>query len=90
MAAERRYERSTRRGVFHIWVGLAIAFALALGLALPFLQGEPFAFLAGVPVIALNLVLLGLALGWLIWYALLPQLRDFFSSDERWPGRTNR
>jgi hypothetical protein len=49
MPPERRSERRTRRRVFRLWVGLTVVFALLLALALPFLRGEPFAYLAGVP-----------------------------------------
>ena len=76
MAIERRSERRTRRTVFHLWIGLTIVFALVLALVLPFIQGERFAFLAGVPVVGLNLVLLALGLGWLGWYVFAPRLRD--------------
>ena len=76
MAAERAGERRTRRRVFHLWVGLTIVFALVLALVLPFIQGERFAFLAGVPVVALNLVLLALGLGWLVWYVFRRDTRD--------------
>ena len=68
-------DRRIRRGVFRFWIGLTIVFALVLALVLPIIQGERFAFLAGVPVIALNLVLLFVALGWLIWYVWAPSLR---------------
>jgi hypothetical protein len=71
--AERPSERRTRRGVFHVWVGLTIAFALLLTLFLPFIQGERLAFLAGVPVVALELMLLALALGWLAWFVWRPK-----------------
>jgi hypothetical protein len=75
MPPERRSERRTRRRVFRLWVGLTVVFALLLALALPFLRGEPFAYLAGVPVVALDLVLLALALGWLVWFVWRPRHR---------------
>jgi len=67
-AAESRPECRTRRRVFHVWVGLTIVLALLLALVLPFIQDERLAFLAGLPVVGAELVLLALALGWLVWY----------------------
>lgn len=75
MKVDRRTRRLTRRGLFKVWVGITIVFAAALALVLPFIQGEWFAFLAGVPVMVLNLVLLVLALGWLIWHVFLTEPR---------------
>ena len=72
MATERPKERRRRRNVFHLWVGLTIVFALVL----PFIQDERFAYLSGVPVMGLNLVLLALGLGWLVWYVFGPSLRE--------------
>jgi hypothetical protein len=83
VATERPNERRRRRNVFHLWVGLTIVFALALALVLPFIQGERFAYLSGVPVMGLNLVLLALGLGWLVWYVFGPSLR------ERWRQHGN-
>ncbi len=73
--AEKRSERRTRRRVFHLWVGLTIVFALLLALVLPFIQDERLAFLTGLPVVGLELVLLALALGWLVWYVWAPRRR---------------
>jgi hypothetical protein len=73
--AERPAERRTRRRVFRVWVGLTIVFALLLALVLPFIQDERLAFLAGVPVVGLELVLLALALGWLVWFVWRPRRR---------------
>lgn len=70
--SESRSERRARRRVFHLWVGLTIIFALVLAFVLPFIQGERFAFLSGIPVVILNLVLLLSALGWLVWYVFGP------------------
>jgi len=74
-AAESRPERRTRRRVFHVWVGLTIVLALLLALVLPFIQDERLAFLAGLPVVGVELVLLALALGWLVWYVWAPRRR---------------
>lgn len=73
MQTHRSTRRAARRGLFKIWVGVTIVFATALALVLPFIQGERFAFLAGVPVVALNLTLLALALGWLIWHVFIAE-----------------
>jgi hypothetical protein len=54
-----------------------------LALVLPFIQGKRFAYLSGVPVMGLNLVLLALGLGWLVWYVFGPSLR------ERWRQHGN-
>ena len=72
MPPESRSERRTRRRVFHLWVGLTIVFAALLALTLPFIHGERLAFLAGAPVVALNITLLALALGWLAWFVFAP------------------
>lgn len=80
MQTDRRTRRTARRGLFKLWGGLTIAFATALALALPFIQGDRFAFLAGVPVVALNLLLLASALGWLIWHV-------FVAGPKEEPGR---
>ncbi len=82
MAPEQRSERRVRRSMFHLWIGLTIIFALVLALVLPFIRGESFAFLAGVPVIALNLVLLALGLGWLAWYVMAPRFRQHREGNE--------
>lgn len=76
MVDERASGRRTRRRVFHLWVGLTIVFAMVLALVLPFVQNERFAFLTGVPVVVLNLVLLALGLGWLAWFVLGPGQRQ--------------
>jgi|GEM_PF-1835649 len=73
MQTHRSTRRAARRGLFKIWVGVTIVFATALALVLPFIQGERFAFLAGIPVVALNLTLLALALGWLIWHVFIAE-----------------
>jgi uncharacterized membrane protein YhaH (DUF805 family) len=83
MGRERPSERRTRRSVFHLWIGLTIVLAMILALVLPFIQGERFAYLAGVPVVALNLVLLALGLGWLAWYVFAPRLRERGRQDGR-------
>ncbi len=72
MPSESRAERRTRRRVFHLWIGLTVVFAALLALVLPFIQGERLAFLAGVPVVVLNITLLALALGWLAWFVFAP------------------
>lgn len=91
MATERRRDRRTRRRVFHIWIGIAVCFALVLALVLPFIRGEPYAYLAGVPVVALNLVLLALALGWLVWYVGAPARRqEKGAGDHRHAGDPGR
>lgn len=87
MPAESRGERHVRRSLFRFWVGTCIVLALLPALALPFIEGERFAFLAGVPVVILNLVLLVTALGWLIWYVFAPSEQRRFG---RPAGNRNR
>jgi hypothetical protein len=83
MPAEPRPERHTRRRVFHLWIGLTVVFAALLALVLPFIQGERLAFLAGVPVVVLNITLLLLALGWLAWVVFAPRRGRPAANDRR-------
>jgi len=70
---EARPERRVRRHVFHLWIGLTIVFALLLALGLPFIQSERLAVLAALRIVGLELVLLALALGWLVWFVWGPR-----------------
>jgi len=88
MQTDRRTRRAARRGLFKFWVGLTIVFATVLALVLPFIQGERFAFLAGVPVVVLNLVLLAAALGWLIWQVFIAAPKTSSDEQRRTPSST--
>jgi len=88
MQTDRRTRRAARRGLFKFWVGLTIVFAAALALVLPFIRGESFAFLAGVPVVALNLILLTSALGWLIWQVFIATPKSSADEEHGTPSST--